>query len=1002
MNRTLSRIIITIFFLNVFPNTSFSQNSGVVTGKITDANTGEALPGANVIIEGTSIGSSTDIDGNFKISNIAAGDITLIVKFLGYETKKTDVNIAANSTINIDIKLQSSSILQEEVIVTVQAKGQRAAINKQLASSTISNMVSAEKIGELPDANAAEAIGRLPGVSLKRGSGEANQIVIRGLSPKYNNVTVEGVKMSSLGGDRSVDLSNLQSELLGGIEVSKSLRADMDADALGGTVNLKLIGAPDERKIDFTVEGSYAAIANNFNNYKLVGAFSDRFFDKKLGVSLKLAHEQKQLPSHQFHGGYTEKEWRQTFDDNGDLIEKTLFTRTEQANLVDVQQERKRSNASLVLDYKNEWWDVKFINLFGRKNDDVIDRNNVYKFIPGGYGTNFNLSINKTNWLTDTRTHTLQNTFDFGNSKINLTLSNSVAKGTMKSEGYSFVELNPPSIDQEWLIYRQPIEAIELLGGPDSLKIEDSYLREFSLGDSKLTDKSYDVKLDYKYSFSLSDNFSGSIKIGGKYHTMNRDSDGEGKYSGFEYGTGVGRKEALKELYPWIELGANQRGVSAVNFVDSNYNPGKFLNGRYKLGWSGDIDLLSEIQEGYYNVDNGAKYSFRGADSYRRDYVATEELTAVYIMTELNLGKRWYLLPGIRYEKNKTTYSAYHIVTNSGVSGIAENPEYKTIDRANEMFFPSLNVKFKISKAATIQGAVYSSTTRPSFNQISPLVIYHPGGSYIESNNPFLQPAKAINYDLGISFMTPKFGLFTIYGFYKKIDNLVFTMTDYPIINNGEIVDAPEEMYDRLVGEEYYDPQYLSNGSKTNLPFNSTEPAYIKGVELSWQTSLWYLPGLLKGLVFDINYSLIDSKTTYPYIGQIKIGENNWGLPIYGPKYETREGPMHDQPASILNMSLGWDYKGFSSRISYRYQAQTVNGLDTRYSIFDSYYDTFSLIDLTLNQKINKYFSVYTNMTNLGNHVDDYFFGEQEGKPALPTNSQFYGTRIQVGVRMRF
>jgi outer membrane receptor for ferrienterochelin and colicin len=124
-------------------------------------------------------------------------------------------------------------------------------------------------------------------------------------------------------------------------------------------------------------------------------------------------------------------------------------------------------------------------------------------------------------------------------------------------------------------------------------------------------------------------------------------------------------------------------------------------------------------------------------------------------------------------------------------------------------------------------------------------------------------------------------------------------------------------------------------------------------------------------------------------------------LPIYGQEYNTRTGPMEDQPSSILNVILGWDYKGFSARVSYRYQSHTVESLDARYSIFDSYYDTFSLVDLMLKQKITKNISCYANLTNIGNHVDDYYFGEQgEDKPALPTNSQFYGFRAQLGVKI--
>ena len=110
---------------------------------------------------------------------------------------------------------------------------------------------------------------------------------------------------------------------------------------------------------------------------------------------------------------------------------------------------------------------------------------------------------------------------------------------------------------------------------------------------------------------------------------------------------------------------------------------------------------------------------------------------------------------------------------------------------------------------------------------------------------------------------------------------------------------------------------------------------------------------------------------------------------------------MQDQPESILNVILGWDFKGFSSRISYRYQSKTVEGLDARYSIYDRYYDAFSLIDLMLKQRITKNISCYANLTNIANHIDDYYFGEQgEGKPALPTSSQFYGFRAQLGVKI--
>jgi outer membrane receptor for ferrienterochelin and colicin len=90
-----------------------------------------------------------------------------------------------------------------------------SAINEQLTSNNIVNVVSAEKMKELPDANLAESIGRLPGVSIQRDAGEASKIVVRGLSPKFNRVTVEGVPMvSTSNSDRSIDLSLIGDDLI--------------------------------------------------------------------------------------------------------------------------------------------------------------------------------------------------------------------------------------------------------------------------------------------------------------------------------------------------------------------------------------------------------------------------------------------------------------------------------------------------------------------------------------------------------------------------------------------------------------------------------------------------------------------------------------------------------------------------------------------------------------------------------------------------------------------
>ena len=1000
----IRRIILIVTLFSILPGMLFAAETGTLKGEVVDAQTGDPLPGANIVIKEIFHGTASGLDGEFVLTNVPVGTNTVTISYLGYQEQEITVEFSANETKTIEVKLQVLTIMGEEAVITAQAYGQRAAINQQLASNVVTNVVSSEKIEELPDANAAEAIGRLPGISLKRNSGEANQVVIRGLSPKYNNVTIEGIKMASTSDyDRSVDLSLVQSEMLAGIEVSKSLRADMDADALGGTVNLRLQEAPNRRKISFVAEGGYANLGKDFANYKFTGGISDRFFDKKFGVSLKVSHEQKQMPSNRFNGRYSGAYWNFDTNEAGDIVDSSLLVRTQNAGFVDQSQTRKRTNASLIMDYKTDWWEVKFFNLFSQKNDDVINRSFNYIFTPQGTPANYTTSVSATEWRTMTRIHTLQNTFRFGASKLDIDLSTTYAERNQDDQTFPFIESNDWGIDQNWLVYRQPVEAIDLVGGADSLSPEDSYLQRFDRGDLLLTDESYDARLDYELSYAFG-SVSGKLQLGGKYHQLTRTSSGTSRFSSFEWGGGRAQREALLEIYPWIitDIGA-QRGINAHNFIDQEYDPGEFLNGRYELGWSADVDLLTGMQDEYYTGEDDSKYFIRGVDSYIRDYEANEKLYAGYIMTEINIGQKLMLLPGVRYEKNDTEYFAYHIKTNAGKTGIEPNPDSVFTERSNVKWFPSLNLKYKITDYLSIQGAAYKSTSRPSFRQISPLVIYSYSSSDIQSNHPFLEPSEAWNFDLGVSLMKSKIGLLTVYGFYKEINDLIFNMNGYKPIKKGDIVGGPDDLDDRLLGAEYYDEYYLDAQGTTNLPFNNTEKAYVYGAEFSWQTNFWYLPGLLKGLVLDINYSIITTKTKYPFFNQVIIGMDNSGfipIPIYGQQYETREGPMQDQPSSILNVILGWDYKGFSGRISYRFQNKTVERLDARYSVFDSYYDTFSLLDLMLKQKITKNISCYANLTNIGNHIDDYYYGEQEEHPALPTSSQFYGFRVQFGVKV--
>ncbi len=158
-----SFITIKILFLCLIMQSTLILAAGGLKGVVTDSLSGETLYGANLILLETALGAATNMEGVYSIKGIPPGDYTLRVSYIGYQSETTDVTIQDNRTLELNFNLFPDIIRGEDVVITGQALGQAAAINQQLTSNTIINVVSEEKIQELPDANAAEAIGRLTG-----------------------------------------------------------------------------------------------------------------------------------------------------------------------------------------------------------------------------------------------------------------------------------------------------------------------------------------------------------------------------------------------------------------------------------------------------------------------------------------------------------------------------------------------------------------------------------------------------------------------------------------------------------------------------------------------------------------------------------------------------------------------------------------------------------------------------------------------------------------------
>ena len=241
-------------------------------------------------------------------------------------------------------------------------------------------------------------------------------------------MTIGGVKMASTNaGDRSADLGLIQGEMLSGVEVSKTLRADMDASAIGGTVDLQLATAKDEPTFNAMSEIAYNDLLSTVGDTKTSAGGSIRFFKKKFGLKAQGTYQQKQLSSHRFGAGYSGPVLRQELDSEGNLTgEESYISRTLRANLNLVNTTRERKGLSMVLDFTSDIYDVKFLSLLNKTSDDITNRAERYDFTSGR--NPFALTASSGVFDKLNTTFLMENKLRFLGTEFNLSLSHTFVK----------------------------------------------------------------------------------------------------------------------------------------------------------------------------------------------------------------------------------------------------------------------------------------------------------------------------------------------------------------------------------------------------------------------------------------------------------------------------------------------------------------------------------------------------------------------------------------------
>ena len=244
-----------------------SHSTLQVKGRVLDAKTKEPVIGANVILKGSTKGSTTDLDGYFVIDNISKGEVTITISYVSYKPYEKTI-VATND------KLPEMLIELEENITTMKAfnvvgnkvtNTEVSMMQTLKQSQIVVNGVPSQMIKKTQDRDAGEVVKRIPGITLQDG----RFVIIRGLSERYNSVWLNNLPAPSSEADvKAFSFDFIPSSMIENILVYKTFSPELPGDFAGGLIQISTLNTPEKNQLNISYSNSFSE-GTTFEQHKM-------------------------------------------------------------------------------------------------------------------------------------------------------------------------------------------------------------------------------------------------------------------------------------------------------------------------------------------------------------------------------------------------------------------------------------------------------------------------------------------------------------------------------------------------------------------------------------------------------------------------------------------------------------------------------------------------------------------------------------------------------------
>lgn len=927
------------------PSRVSAQSTATLVGRVTDS-TGTTITHAVLHVVGTSLTILTDANGGYRFNQVPAGAQLLITRAFGFTPDTQSVTLAGGATVTRNLTLRPSTQRLAEMIVRESprmAETKAAALAKQQNADNLVAVLSGDEIRALPNFNAAEAAGRIPGVSLERDEGEGKFVQVRGTEPRLSNVTINGIHIPGTESDRIPKLDDVPSDLLAAIEVSKTLTADLDADAIGGSVNL-VTKTPEGRPRGY-LAGQYGQIdLLSRNTYQGGFTYGGRTGpDEKLGFLLGGSADRNNRAIND-----VEPAWGMYDAPSGSSVSAP----NEWSNR-DYLYQRERYGLGGDLDYRLDATSDVYVrglwSLFknyGRRwvydlSGDAAPTSPTAGTIPGvglERTSEFRTPLEQM-WAGAAGGH-----HDNGPWTFDYSLSVAGTSQREKNHRSATFAYNGPDIDLDYAASNPEYPQYHYQSAGDSVAANSAAnytMSGYSLGDQVTTGRDIGGGANALLHYGLGDNQS-QFKVGVRY-----------RYE---------RKDVTDQQLTFKDIG----GPLSLAQVTDGFNDPNFYR-RLASGYT--IAPVIDVS-GVAAYENAHSADFTQTRNPAKDSLGSfyggEKIYSAYGMNTTDFGQLRVNL-GLRVEATRASYLGHSYFQPTDASGNptgAQTLEQVTGSKSYTDLFPSAQLRYAVDPETNFRLAITRGIARPNYPDLAPnqsgmtcpTCANQPSLSGFTTGNPNLVAQRAWNYDFLVEHYLNTVGVVSGGIFYKKLSDVILTRRityEGPGPFNGYVGYAPD------------------NGGD----------GWLYGAEFAYTQRFVFLPGRLAGLGFDGNWTHTQS--------QVLVD------PDAG-----RKAPLLRQSPNIGNAYLTYDQSPFSARIGWTYNGAMIDayGDGTPTANGDNYFYPHAQVDGSIVYNATNDVQLQFMMLNMNNAV----FGFYQGTPGHEFSFQreYYGPTFFFGTKI--